>query len=78
MDKTPRTDAGELERLVEDLYRRHYSSKDGIRAAILSYSRTESRKWRNDAIEAAADIAKRYDSNPHCVTDILGLRDETA
>ena len=30
--------------------------------------------WRNDAIEAAAKIAERYDANPHCVADIRALR----
>lgn len=34
--------------------------------------------WRNDAIEAAAKIVKRYDGNPHCIADILALMSPSA
>lgn len=43
-------------------------------AAIEEATRSTAQYWRNDALEKAADIARRYESNPHCVLDILAMR----
>lgn len=38
------------------------------------YSRAETQEWRNNALDAAADIAQRYECNPHCIEDIRALK----